>query len=910
MRPDRFKLAKEWIYGEATPMEEAKATWEAMDIEFNENRRMQLAEGGRIPFGKGGMQQLVQPSADGSRPGYGGKRKTSTEGLPQFVTTDEVNPGKYTVRVKGSNLNEPFFKQNLSLEEATKLAKKYKPAYTIDTDLLSQLIEQANNSNKIYSKEDIMEMYAKRKKTVGTTKRKTSYGDIKTYPKLKTKTFDSAGTLLSPEKKVERVFQEILSMDEAVPNIDLGGVRNKNLSNYKKYIIKETGIGEHKLGQILKTLPDFKNNLESFKYLANSGVWKTDLVDMSLSDQLKWAFDAKEGKPRFKNIGYLVADPNYVTMDFALRNWNLNKGKGKIKFYDANGNIIKWKNGLELPVTKVTFSHEGNRFGIGKKDNALNLRLVGKEYFPEVYQNLDYINQLKATMVDNPYKPGKQISFMDLMKRVYIKDKGYKAGAPLFSIFHGKGGVGKEPFKNLSFGMQDLNQALYKIEKTIPLKGLRKKITNQAIGELKNLGGEDLINAIIDQQSIIAQDAAKGKLPIGTLRDRAILEVAKDKTLGPRETKFMEKQYKELLKKFEAHPGGCGKAAGGRILFSEGSPDGKITKCAQRGGQAFIDDLKKGNYSKATVNILKGGGNILKNILDPKELLKMRNYFGPVALGFMAAFEGGVIGDDVIRQGTPLNESLANNWLTRSFLPYTKDYAQAKNLLESGTVPSNMKKYVQDVVTFNESLKDMQNIQGNVDSRLVDDSFGMIDGSSMYSKEKEDKDVNNLIKKMSTISEDVFTPGSAKALEMKRLQDEMEATRMAKKGFSPVFGFGGLKDRNQEVVFDDYISPVETPKDLRPITYMDAEYEDVKTLPAAERKRYEDYFTKEGILQPRQSLSELMYDADTTLYDEILKDYNAFQRQKFASQYPGYYGTQEPDRFMEGGIASLNVKKK
>ena len=65
---------------------------------------------------KAGGGMLVQPSADGSRPGYGGKRKTSTEGLPQFVTTDELNPGKYTVRVAGSNLNEPFFKQNLSLE--------------------------------------------------------------------------------------------------------------------------------------------------------------------------------------------------------------------------------------------------------------------------------------------------------------------------------------------------------------------------------------------------------------------------------------------------------------------------------------------------------------------------------------------------------------------------------------------------------------------------------------------------------------------------------------------------------------------------------------------------------------------------------------------------------------------------
>ena len=41
----------------------------------------------------------------------------------------------------------------------------------------------------------------------------------------------------------------------------------------------------------------------------------------------------------------------------------------------------------------------------------------------------------------------------------------------------------------------------------------------------------------------------------------------------------------------------------------------------------------------------------------------------------------------------------------------------------------------------------------------------MIDGSSMYSQEQEDKDVNNLIKNMSTISEDVVTPGTAKALE-------------------------------------------------------------------------------------------------------------------------------------------------
>ena len=485
----------------------------------------------------------------------------------------------------------------------------------IDRELLSQLIENANNSDKFFTKEDIMEMYAKKKKTVGTTKRKTSYGDIKTYPKIKTKTFDSAGTLLPAEKKVERVLKEVLSMDGPVPDVKVYGTkRDKQISNYKKYIIRKVGVAEHKLGKILKTLPDYKNNLESFTYLKNSGLMRTDLVNMSLSDQLKWASEAKEGKPRFKNIGYLVADPNYVTMDFALRNWNLNKGKGDIKFYDINGDIIKWKNGLELPVTKVSFGYKGNRFGIGTKDKALNLRLVGKNYFPEVYQNLDYINQLKATRVDNPYKPGTKTSFMELMKRVYITDKGYKPGAPLFSIFHGPGGVGKEPFKNLSFGMQDLNQALYKIEKTVPLKGLRKKLIKQAVTGLEGLGGEDLIKSIINQQSVIAQEAAKGKPPIGSLRDRIMLDVAtKDKTLGPKERDFLEKTLAGLSKnpkciiKF-----GKKKVAaeGGRIGYATGPAS--LTECAKDGARVFNDGkLNTADQIKDGAKLLRGGRLVL-----------------------------------------------------------------------------------------------------------------------------------------------------------------------------------------------------------------------------------------------------------------------------------------------------------
>jgi uncharacterized protein YdaU (DUF1376 family) len=358
-----------------------------------------------------------------------------------------------------------------------------------------------------------------------------------------------------------------------------------------------------------------------------------------------------------------------------------------------------------------------------------------------------------------------------------------------------------------------------------------------------------------------------------------------------------EADFKGILKKLEAHPGGCGKAAGGRILFAEGTPDGKITKCARRGVQAFMDDLKKGNYSKATLNILKGGGNLIKNIVNPMELLKLKNLIGPGAMGLMAAWEGGVITDDVIRKGTPLNESLANNWLTKAFLPYTKDYAKAKNLLETGKVPSNMKKYVQDVVTFNEMLMDMKGIEGRKDSRLVDDSFGMIDGTSMYTKEQEQKEDEALMKKAKTLTENVFTPGTAKALEMKSLQDENEATRMAKKEFSPIFGFDKLKDvRTPGSTSFDYI-PEETPQDLRPITYKD--YEKTE-LPAAERQYYENKLN----IKPRSSLSEYSFPgSDINALEELTRRYNMRE----AAKYPGFFSA-DSEKFSEGGITTLRSK--
>ena len=96
----------------------------------------------------------------------------------------------------------------------------------IDKDLVSRIIENANNQNKFVSDEGISKLYAEATGQTNVTKRK--YKDrILTYKKLDTPTIRSAaknttlGYLETKEDKVKKVFQEVLSMDNPVPKVNL-----------------------------------------------------------------------------------------------------------------------------------------------------------------------------------------------------------------------------------------------------------------------------------------------------------------------------------------------------------------------------------------------------------------------------------------------------------------------------------------------------------------------------------------------------------------------------------------------------------------------------------------------------------------------------------------------------------------
>ena len=416
----------------------------------------------------------------------------------------------------------------------------------IDKESLKTIVNKANLSDKWHSEEDIAKLYAEATGDTNVTKRKVKDKTV-TYKKLDSPTIKNAGGLISKEQKIERVFNDLLAMDGPVPEVDLGKYKNRNISNYKKYIMSKTGLGTNFVDQTVNNLPTFKKHEKAFKYLWTSGLAKTDLANMSLTGQLNWAIDAGKGKPVFTGVSKLnIEDPTFTLMRIAKENWNKNKGAGNIQLYDKNGKKITWKHGLKMNINNVSFSKDKSkkRFTLGNKKGTINVRLEGEKYFPEVFENQRYINELKSTLVDNPFKPGKQIEFGKLMRKVYMQGHGWKPHAPLFSIFHGPEGIAKEPFKNLSFGMQDLNRALYHMD-NIPLKGLKQKVINQALIGLKGKKGQKLLEAIVAKHSDHASQVAAGKKFDRPLRIQVLEEVAQTGDLGSKETKVVANILKQ-----------------------------------------------------------------------------------------------------------------------------------------------------------------------------------------------------------------------------------------------------------------------------------------------------------------------------------------------------------------------------
>ena len=554
-----------------------------------------------------GGGMLVQPGFGGTRQGY---------------ATSSVKTKKFKYPV--SNQFGTFYSDKKP--EVSKAVIKQEEK----TKFINQLVSDANAGDKHVSIGEIGEKVKKKFK-------------LKNAKSINITSFPSLELLESRADKIDKVLRDMLISD-------------KPLNGFWHNVISErTGVPINKPGnlRILEQSPTYQSikdqglDLLKVNYSRKSFNY---LHDFSLSDQLSKALEIAKGNPTYIGLGgekLRTALPSNKIMEFALRSWNTNKGSkdGPVQFFNQNGKPITWKKGIKLPYKNVSFSYNGKMH----KKSDLNTDYM-KKFFPEVYNNQIAINNLSVTKVDNPFKKGSKISVKDLIKKIQVDNYKWSPRFPTLEILHGKKGVATEPFSNLTYATRDINQLENSINASLKAGNIKPAEANKLIKTVRSTisgkTGDDLKQAIIDRQ----------------------LNLAKQKNLTfPRIKEVGIDDFKKLILNFAGTvTDKCAvnlKADGGRIGYNLGSE-----ACLKIGREALDDGLLKGFKNKQQVDL---AGLILKGGAGFKSMFALRNIFGPAAIAATVAFEGGLIGYDMLTSGKTLREAFGDNLLNYAL---GKDY--------------------------------------------------------------------------------------------------------------------------------------------------------------------------------------------------------------------------------------------
>ena len=330
-----------------------------------------------------------------------------------------------------------------------------------------------------------------------------------------------------------------------------------------------------------------------------------------------------------------------------------------------------------------------------------------------------------------------------------------------------------------------------------------------------------------------------------------------------------------LLLKLAAQvdPDGCGRkasASGGRIDFKSGTD-----VCLTKAKNYMTEELKKGIGTEPNARtslikrIISGTANFLKQNLSPKELLKAENLIGKPALYGAIAFETAYIGDSVIRKGQPLNVATAES-LVGGILDLDANVARAKNLLKSNVqISPAAKQYAQNIIDYDTFQK---NQLGPVQSAIAK----KLPGSDKYFKMQ--KDLENKITQSS----------DAGRFDYEKAVDEIDATQMAKKEYSPFFSklgtpLEGRLIKRPGTRVGPRVMQRDFKMDLSPITY-----ENFKS-DIASKEQVDDFLKATKVIPEDRELLQEFYEKQFVKPAELEQ----------LMELPSFRGTQ----FAGGGIA-------
>ena len=544
-----------------------------------------------------------------------------------------------------------------------------------------------------------------------------------------------------------------------------------NDKDYAKSFAKELGISTKEFNSLLDKRATAKQEYKrsasqksSLKRVNPNKIKMINLINEGVNDTSLLAKKLKISKTKVNEIGNALYKDIYATSSAIGKGATKTTGTGIATFLtdnpkNLNSLLDKMHNvkGLETVEQRQIKKLLGEAFGDGKNPKLFKLynnkineyydlkkKLAGK-----INLNLDH--PLSSQMIKN-LKLGKEAKLFVEPLTAEI-NQGTKS---LLDKTYAKAFASKSPDRTAKM------KAVVNLAKKIELPLGTTKIISEPF--YKQDIPKKIIEAAKTQNRVIKN--------IKNLPPEEIQKVFKDKRaklispdVKPINVKGLTLSLANLAAEIDPDCGRKASASGGRIGFKFGS-----TTCATKAKNYLSEALQKGivNESPAKVSLIKkilaGSANFLKQNLSPKELLKMENLIGKPALYGAAAFETGLVADDVLRKRKPLNIAAAES-LFGSILNLDANAARAKNLLESNIQLSPAaKEYAENILDYDKYRK----LDLSFPSSLI---ASKMPGSDKYFKMQE-----NLRNKI------VNTPETG-ALDYQSALDESEGAFKAKPKF-------------------------------------------------------------------------------------------------------------------------------
>ena len=439
--------------------------------------------------------------------------------------------------------------------------------------------------------------------------------------------------------------------------------------------------------------------------------------------------------------------------------------------------------------------------------------------------------------------------------------------------------INQETLKDVDAILKEYNEQINDLFKNKP-KGYRNKI------DLLNQKGNDLAAATQGYKKFTGRDPFTGKeftinfskpsqeldptnllgnkkLSDLTAADKPTLEMLKEDAiknakLNKKETNKISKEILSQLEKL-----GCGKSAGGRIMFGEG------TSCAIKGRKILEKGLANG-FKKSDVGLAQ---KILNSSRFLKEAVSLRGLFGPAALAFTAAAEAGIVGYDMLATGKSFKEAIGSSLFNYALGDKTKidsDEEFMKRLKDIKVGPQGYQRM------GDAEIGKMLNFKTNLDD--------MKRGFDLYNKLGA---ITENKKQIGSNPEDAFNEGAFQ-LDLDKQEDAVRAD---------------IQDFNR----------TNTPNKVTDYLLSD------KAKEGADATAYANLLVKEdqlknagtGDVLPKvdqgiaRNLKQTKYDIDNLLNPKKLDEFGEYFISKPKSEQSYIMGL----GYNEGGIASLNVKK-